>query len=128
MCEFTFRNETRGEQYKNRSNPYLYRNIDRGTTRHMLNVLATIIRLNGWSTTDYITWECCCEKYFYKDGEIVHYYQPCEYKKDDCYEAACPVCKEEHAQPINRTVLRGFRWHPTEWLAQQLYKIKGLSR
>ena len=119
MCEFTFTNLTRGQTYAKRGDPILYQNIDRGTTRHMMNVVAAVIRLNGWSPKDYITWECCCEKYFYKDGELVHYYQPLEYRQDGCYLAECIVCKGEN--------LKGFQWKPSEWLARQLYNAKSLS-
>jgi hypothetical protein len=71
-CDFNFVNKTLNTEYM--ANEYwLYRNIDRGSKKHLKNVILAVIKLNNWKNTDVIVLSCCCHYYLYTDNNLYDY-------------------------------------------------------
>lgn len=94
-CNFNFYNETTQQESISiqPSKYFLYKNIDRGSKKHLKNVLLAICKLNDWKSTDKISFFCCCNKYV-MENEIIKslYYNDWVYENDNCMWKICPIC------------------------------------
>ena len=96
-CNFTFINETKciSTIKIEDTNVWLWKNINRGSIHHLLNVILVIIKINGWDSTDKILIECCCDSYTYQNNSLFDNHL-CQLLVDDnnCEWIKCPVCND----------------------------------
>ena len=69
------------------------RNIDRGTTSHLYNVILSVINIMNWSLDDELIIKGCCDRYSYINRGLIHVYEEdLKISEDGCYIKNCPVC------------------------------------
>ena len=103
-CDFEFNNLTKHIVLHdfiipNMTNPFLlYRNINRGSKRHLFNVIYTVITYNGWSN-DTVEISCCCSSYLYSNKKLSCTSIPSELAdydensfNDGCNIPNCEIC------------------------------------
>ena len=95
-CDFDFFNETTNVYAQKNSGDehvWLWKNINRGSVHHLINVIRTIIKLNDWKYTDSIYVKCCCERFTYQNN-ILFDNNYDETLDDDgkCSSELCPIC------------------------------------
>ena len=92
-CDFIFTNKTLCVTFEPDRNKYwLWKNINRGSSHHLINVILNIIQTNGWNITDKIEITCgCCSCYVFQNNTLFEYD---EIVQDDniCDWKECPVC------------------------------------
>ena len=72
---------------------FYYRNINRGTTSHLYNIVLSVINIMNWSLDDELIIKGCCDRYSYINRELKHYYtENWKVQNDGCYINNCPVC------------------------------------
>jgi len=95
-CDFTFINESSNVlalQQRGDNTFWLWRNINRSSTQHLINVILTVIDINKWKSTDKICIECCCASYTFQNNILFDNYDLCLIVNDNiCQSNDCPVC------------------------------------
>ena len=95
-CSFIFTNNTTNvvaPQTTGYGEYFLWKNINRGSVHHLINVILAIININEWKTTDTILVECCCESFTYQKNSLFdNHMNQLLVDNDSCDWINCPVC------------------------------------
>lgn len=95
-CSFTFINKTTNAlapQTTGHEKVWLWKNINRGSVHHLINIILTIININEWKSTDTILVECCCESFTYQQNSLVdNNLKQLLVDNDSCDWNKCPIC------------------------------------
>jgi hypothetical protein len=99
-CYFSFINESAGKS--SYISPYLqeddktvllWRNINRYSTQHLINVILKIIYINKWKSTDKLCIKCGCHNYTFQNNILFDKNNLRLIVNDNiCQWIDCPVC------------------------------------